>query len=119
MLAFIPASRRTLLVCTTAAILAACASPPDLGAAPRLSTPDQYESIESFAAPVSAWPSDRWWENYGDLQLNALIEEALADSPSLQIAAARLRRAQADATFGCSAGSIRERSHASPRMPPC
>lgn len=97
MLAFIPASRRTLLVCTTAAILAACASPPDLGAAPRLSTPDQYETIESFAAPVSAWPSDRWWENYGDLQLNALIEEALADSPSLQIAAARLRRAQADA----------------------
>jgi NodT family efflux transporter outer membrane factor (OMF) lipoprotein len=97
MFSFIPASRRTLLISSTAAILAACATPPDLGAAPQLSAPDQYETIQSFAAPVSAWPSDRWWENYGDPQLNALIEEALADSPSLQAAAARLRRAQADA----------------------
>lgn len=97
MFAFIPASRRTLLACTSAVILTACATPPDLGAAPQISAPESYGTIESFAAPVSAWPSDRWWESYNDPQLNALIAEALADSPSLQIAAARLRRAQADA----------------------
>ena len=92
MLAFSPASRRILLACSTAAILAACATPPDLGAAPQLSAPEHYETIESFAAPVSGWPSDQWWESYGDPQLSALIEEALADSPSLQAAAARLRQ---------------------------
>jgi len=97
MFSIIPASRRLLLISSTAAILAACATPPDLGAAPQISAPEQYETIQSFAAPASAWPSDRWWESYGDPQLTALIEEALADSPSLQIAAARLRRAQADA----------------------
>lgn len=90
------ASRRIILACT-AAMLAACATPPDLGAAPEISSPSSFESVQSFAAPVSAWPSDRWWESYGDPQLNALIEEALADSPSLQAAAARLRRAHADA----------------------
>jgi NodT family efflux transporter outer membrane factor (OMF) lipoprotein len=90
------ASRRIVLACS-AAMLAACATPPDLGAAPELSAPESYQSVRSFAAPVTAWPSDRWWESYGDPQLTALIEEALADSPSLEAAAARLRRAQADA----------------------
>jgi NodT family efflux transporter outer membrane factor (OMF) lipoprotein len=97
MFASTTATRRFLLACSAAAILAACATPPDLGAAPQLSTPESYATIESFAAPVSAWPSDRWWEAYGDPQLNALIEEALADSPTLEAAQARLRRAQADA----------------------
>jgi NodT family efflux transporter outer membrane factor (OMF) lipoprotein len=90
------ASRRIVLACTVA-MLAACATPPDLGARPELAAPDSYQSIQSFAAPVADWPSDAWWEAYGDAQLNALIEEALADSPTLEAAAARLRRAQADA----------------------
>lgn len=90
------ASRRIVLACSVA-MLAACATPPDLGAGPELSSPANYETIQSFSAPVAEWPSDKWWEAYGDSQLNALIEEALADSPTLEAAAARLRRAQADA----------------------
>ncbi|MGE0046595.1 MAG: efflux transporter outer membrane subunit [Hyphomonadaceae bacterium] len=91
-----PASRRPLLACSVFA-LAACATPPDLGARPDLAAPQSFETIRSFAAPVAVWPSGRWWESYNDPQLNALIEEALADSPTLDVAAARLRRARADA----------------------
>jgi NodT family efflux transporter outer membrane factor (OMF) lipoprotein len=65
-----------------------------LSAAPQLASPHQYENTRSFAAPVVQWPSDRWWENYGDAQLTALIGEALRDSPTLAIAAARVRQAQ-------------------------
>lgn len=78
-------------------MLAACATPPDLGARPELSTPSSYRTLESFSAPIADWPSDKWWAAYADPQLSALIEEALADSPTLEAAAARLRRAQADA----------------------
>ncbi|MBV9251781.1 MAG: efflux transporter outer membrane subunit, partial [Acetobacteraceae bacterium] len=54
----------------------------------------------------AAWPDDKWWHAYGDAQLDALMTEALAGSPSLQIAQARLRQAQAVAT-----------SAAAPRLP--
>jgi NodT family efflux transporter outer membrane factor (OMF) lipoprotein len=53
-----------------------------------------------------AWPDDNWWHGYGDPQLDALMGEALAGSPSLQVAQARLREAQAVAT-----------SAAAPRLP--
>jgi len=45
----------------------------------------------------AAWPVDTWWRGYGDAQLDALVDEALAGSPSLEIAQARLRLAQAQA----------------------
>lgn len=48
-------------------------------------------------APINeeAWPQDNWWHAYGDPQLDTLMSEALAGSPTLQIAQARLRQAQA------------------------
>jgi NodT family efflux transporter outer membrane factor (OMF) lipoprotein len=56
---------------------------------------DSYATAESFTAPAKAWPSDRWWEGYGDPQLSQLIEEALGGSPDLKIARARILKAQA------------------------
>src|ERR1700748_530876 len=40
-----------------------------------------------------AWPEDNWWHAYGDPQLDALMSDALAGSPTLQVAQARLRQA--------------------------
>lgn len=40
---------------------------------------------------------DAWWREFGDAQLNRLIDTALASNPSLRIAQARLARAQAAA----------------------
>jgi multidrug efflux system outer membrane protein len=36
------------------------------------------------------WPAAQWWLEYGDAQLNRLMAEALHDSPSLQVTAARI-----------------------------
>ncbi len=74
---------------------AACASVPDLGSAPQPRDAATYAASESFAAPAAEWPVDKWWRAYGDPQLDTLIEEALADSPSLLQAEARVRRAEA------------------------
>lgn len=41
------------------------------------------------------WPTTQWWTRYQDPQLDALIERALAGNPSLDIAQARVRMANA------------------------
>lgn len=43
----------------------------------------------------AAWPATQWWQRYGDPQLNALLDEALANNPSMSAAQARLARANA------------------------
>ena len=41
------------------------------------------------------WPTEQWWQRYGDPQLNQLIEQALAGNPSMDAAQARLNLANA------------------------
>ena len=78
-----------------AALLAGCA--PDLGVAPVPKPPGAYAAAQSLQGPAADWPSDAWWTVYGDPQLDALIGEALAGSPDVAVAAARVRGAQATA----------------------
>ena len=40
------------------------------------------------------WPEAQWWTAYHDQQLNALIKQALADGPSLEVAAAHIGSAR-------------------------
>jgi NodT family efflux transporter outer membrane factor (OMF) lipoprotein len=68
---------------------------------PRPVVPDTLTADRALATAQTnedAWPEDDWWRAYGDPQLDALMGEALAGSPSLQVAQARLRSAQAEAT---------------------
>ena len=51
-------------------------------------------TLESRAAQA-AWPAGDWWKSFGDPQLDALEQESLRTSPSLALAEARVRRAQA------------------------
>jgi NodT family efflux transporter outer membrane factor (OMF) lipoprotein len=62
-------------------------------------TPAAMRNIDTLGTAKAAidWPRDRWWRRYGDSQLDALVTEALAGSPSLTIARARLARAVATA----------------------
>lgn len=76
-------------------LLTACA--PNLGDKPVPQNPADFATAESFKAPAADWPKEDWWKSYGDPQLDALIAEALKDSPSLKAAAARLRAAEAEA----------------------
>jgi NodT family efflux transporter outer membrane factor (OMF) lipoprotein len=90
-------SRTILPLLAGALALAGCAAVPKLGEAPKPAAATNYATAQSFAAPVAAWPTDKWWAAYGDPQLDKLMDEALAGSPSLAQAAARLRAAQARA----------------------
>jgi NodT family efflux transporter outer membrane factor (OMF) lipoprotein len=96
------ASRPVLLlrfatVTAAALLLSACAAVPDLGPQPTVRAPASIEAGRSFAAAAdaAAWPTEGWWQAYGDAQLNALIEEGLKGSPDVTAAAARFRQANA------------------------
>ena len=54
-----------------------------------------YAADQSFAAPTTDSPQDRWWTAYKDPQLDQFIAEALAGSPDLAQAEARVRQAVA------------------------
>jgi NodT family efflux transporter outer membrane factor (OMF) lipoprotein len=93
-----PPNRRSVIGALLVASLVTaggCARIPSLGEPPVLKPVEQLASVKSLSAPVAAWPSDHWWEAYGDRQLNDLIEEALRDSPTLAQAQARLHLAGA------------------------
>lgn len=49
----------------------------------------------SSGVPVASTPGAEWWKDFGDEQLNRLVAQALASSPNLKMARARLARAQA------------------------
>src|SRR5579859_1007809 len=74
----------------TALALAGCASLPPATPARVAKAPSAYETAKAFAAPVADWPADGWWKRYGDPQLDALMDEALAGSPTLAQAQARV-----------------------------
>src|SRR3546814_16575956 len=56
--------------------------------------PSDLEAIRE-AARDAHWPTRQWWTAYGDRQLDRWIDLAVHDSPSLALAAARVRPAQA------------------------
>jgi NodT family efflux transporter outer membrane factor (OMF) lipoprotein len=93
-------------VCIAVAVLpalAGCAGFPSAQMLLPTKGMDQYQSASSLSAPVVAWPDEHWWEHYGDPQLDALIQEGLANSPDMAVAAARLRSAEASRQVSGSA----------------
>jgi NodT family efflux transporter outer membrane factor (OMF) lipoprotein len=83
---------------------AACADlPATSGPKPQVKAPEVYKDERSFAAPATDWPTDRWWDAYGDAQLSGLIDEALKGSPTLAQAEARLVAASANTMISRSA----------------
>jgi NodT family efflux transporter outer membrane factor (OMF) lipoprotein len=88
---------RLRIVCAALMVswLAGCAALPHLPDDAKIKQPDALQSAASFSAPVSEWPANGWWHRYGDSQLDQLIDHALAGSPTLAMARARLEAAQA------------------------
>ena len=94
--ALVKCSSRGVLAISLAAAMVACAPIPAKDQAATIQDISSYQTSVSFAGTLSAWPTDRWWQDFGDAQLNSLIEEALRDSPDMAIAAARLHQAEAN-----------------------
>lgn len=55
------------------------------------------QSLNGITLSPAAWPQRDWWKSLGDHQLDGLINEALRDSPDMQIASARAHQAAAAA----------------------
>lgn len=77
------------------AALTACANLPAGKEPMPLKNTADFASSQTLATSAGDWPATEWWRSYGDAQLNALIGEGLAGSPSVAIADARLSRARA------------------------
>ena len=78
----------------SALLLSACAAVP--GAKLTDAKPvAAYQTEQTFAASPAAWPGDRWWQAYGDPQLDALVEEGLSSAPNIAAAKGRLEKARA------------------------
>jgi NodT family efflux transporter outer membrane factor (OMF) lipoprotein len=113
-------SRIALVIPVLALTLAGCVDRGNWKPAPQLA-PESLASAQTLKDTKldnTAWPADQWWRAYGDPQLDALVGEALAGSPSLEMAQARLRAAQAqtvaaragrDPQVAINASVIRER----------
>ena len=107
------AAGRSLL--TTAALaavlaLAGCASQgPAHQPLARLGSADVglNDSASLSAADATALASSQWWTGLGDAQLNQLIDQALAGSPSLAASNARFEKAAALATASSTASDVR------------
>jgi hypothetical protein len=102
-------------------LAAGCASMNGLSTQASMDSANKLAAVKSLAeAAVSAaaWPAKDWWHSFNDLQLDQLMNGALADSPTLKVAAARTRKALAFADVAkaalspqvnASASSTRER----------
>ena len=86
--------------CAMAVLLSACVSSRGIKPSGHMLGADTLHAQRSLAgAPLTeaAWPSKDWWKALGDPQLNALVDEALADNPDIAMAGARARAAMANA----------------------
>ena len=86
---------KPILAIAVGSALAACAAVPNLGPKPELASPASLGAQRSLAGAQGDWPAEDWWSNFGDPQLAGLMTEALAGSPDIAAAAARVRAAEA------------------------
>ncbi len=100
--------------------------PPD---AARVAGPDFARARHAAAIdlPSHDWPSEAWWRDYHDPQLDALVAAALRDGPSLGVAQARVasagaavaaERAAGGASLGVETGFNRQRYSSNGFFPP-
>ncbi len=77
-------------------LLGACISAPDYNK-PVLDMPVAWKVEEPFriGTPSDAAPKGPWWQRFGDPQLDELAAKAIAGSPTLAVAGARLAQARA------------------------
>lgn len=85
---------KSLSLALTVALLAGCATHSDIQSHAKLQDPNRFAEIP--AEIQNGWQVQaNYWKQFGDPQLDALVAEGLADSPSLASAQARIRHAQA------------------------
>ncbi|WP_018152907.1 efflux transporter outer membrane subunit [Leeia oryzae] len=93
-------NRSTSLVCKLSILplmlaLAGCVAIPPQGDHLQPIDPNRVQLTSELALKQSGWPDARWWQVFGDSQLNQLVETARQGAPTLDTAKARLHAAEA------------------------
>lgn len=114
-------------LCAALLGLVGCASIP----AERAGLPQQDMARSALAADIKlaseGWPEAQWWLAYQDESLNALMQQALRDAPTLAVAQARIgaarsaladNKAERDINLGLDAGASRQRYSSNGLFPP-
>ncbi|MBL8353085.1 MAG: RND transporter, partial [Burkholderiaceae bacterium] len=118
-----PAPRLLLAALAT---LAGCATPGEQSP-PALPIAAAAAGLTAGDTAAAVFPDTAWWRLFGDPALDALIAQGLAGQPGLQVAAARLAAAAADARaltasqgpqLGLRAEPTRERFSENGLLPP-
>ena len=87
-------SARALALVGAALLITGCAmGPPPL---PEVASHVPAPATVSTGDPAMPWPEQRWWLEYHDATLTALIDRALANAPGIASAAARFGSARED-----------------------
>ena len=117
----------TALLAALIAAVAGCASFHGIDAHARLQPAQGFETALSLPDQGGTWPGVQWPMQFGGAPLQALIDEALAGNPSLQVAASRVAAAQAAAevtaggaqpTVGATFAATRQRYTENGIIPP-
>ncbi len=87
------------------ATVAGCASFDGIGTKAMIRTADATETALTLPDQGGHWPDAKWASEFGGQALQALLDEALAGNPGLQVAAARVAAARA-ATDVAGAGGL-------------
>jgi len=92
-----------LVALAAALLLGGCANFSGIESKASMRDPATVGLAPSAGARVFA-PDAQWWREFGDAQLDELVNLALRDNPTLKVAQARLARAQAVGEVARSAG---------------
>lgn len=87
-----------LLAASLILALSACADMGHIAPQSAMLDANKLQASQTMDAAASAaihWPRTQWWQDLHDPQLDRLMDQALADSPTLRGAQARVRQAEA------------------------
>jgi len=98
--------RRGFCVAGLLCMLAGCALIHENGTPYAQIQPEQINLASDIHLARDGWPAARWWTHYRDPQLDALIDRALADAPTMVIARTRVAQAKSDVELARSGSSL-------------
>jgi NodT family efflux transporter outer membrane factor (OMF) lipoprotein len=88
-------SKTLIAIGVSAVLLSACANFKGIGSNAHTKVPGDYATANSLPGQGGLWPTESWAGKIGGAPLQTLVDEALANNPGLQIAAARVSAARA------------------------
>ncbi|GJH17932.1 efflux transporter outer membrane subunit [Caballeronia novacaledonica] len=97
-LSALPGERRVksaVAAAMAALALAGCANYAGISSDKQIASPENFDATQSLPGQGGQWPALDWAKQFGDPQLPQLIDEALADNPTIAQAQSRIAKASA------------------------